>query len=208
MDAFRSVRYSDDQQMSQLPAPMDSPFTSTRVRKSRKRLWMISGALVLGSLVCLGLLTAGVIALSGALVTFASERERVERVLDGFMRAVEDKDTARAYTFMSRRATKLWAMSRMEGMIKGNNYVIFDGYRSLQVSDITIGFQSSPQPGEPQGIVAQVSGSVTYDCGYTGDFEAVLEKEGDNWRIFGIQVNVPPDKLKPNPQSGVTACSH
>ncbi len=208
MDTFRSAPDSGDQQLTLSLAPVDSPLTPVPAGESRRAAGPKLGLLILGGLICCALLAIGVVALGGVLATLGKEKGRVERVLDEFMRAVENKDTARAYNLVSTRATKVWTTSAIQDLTKGYNYFLFEGYRSLQVNDATIGFQSSPDPDEPQGIVARVSGIVLYDCGYTGSFEAVLEKEGDNWKIFGIAVTVPPDKFMPNPQNGVTVRSH
>ncbi len=208
MDAFRSAPDSGDEQLTLWTTPVDSPLTSVPAGESRRAVGPKLALLVLGGLICCTLLAIGVVALGGVVATLGREKGRVERVLDEFMRAVENKDTARAYTLVSTRASKVWTASAIQDLTRGYNYVLFGGYRSLEMDDATIGFQSSPNPDEPQGIVAQVSGIVLYDCGYRGSFEAVLEKEGDNWKIFGIAVTVPPDKFMPNQQNGVTARSH
>lgn len=205
MDTFRSAPTSGEQQLTLWPAPVDSPLPSVPAGESGRAVGPHLGLLILGCLICCALLATGVIAVGGVFKTLGEEEGRVERVLDEFMLAVENKDTSHAYTLVSTRATKAWTMSAIQDLTKGYNYVLFEGYRSLQVQDGTIGFESSSDPDQPQGIVARVSGIVIYDRGYTGSFEAVLEKEGDNWRILGIQITVPPDKLMPNPQNGFAA---
>jgi hypothetical protein len=47
----------------------------------------------------------------------------------------------------------------------------------------------------PQGTAATVSGTVEYASSFMGAFQAVLEKEGDEWMLDSIFVNVPPAKL-------------
>ncbi len=47
----------------------------------------------------------------------------------------------------------------------------------------------------PQGTVAEVQAIIQYSDGFTGDAQAVLEKVNGAWRIFSINVTVPPDKI-------------
>jgi hypothetical protein len=81
--------------------------------------------------------------------------------------------------------------------LEGNNYVLFDGYRSVTVENINISAAFNTNPDLPQGTVAKVNGTIAYKGGFTGRFEAVLEQEGNKWRLFNINVTVPPDKLSP-----------
>ena len=88
-------------------------------------------------------------------------------------------------------------------MTRVANFALFDGYESVEPAEWTIGLQSSTSPDEPHGTMANVHGVMTYADGYTGTFEALLVQENGSWRLFRIDVEVPPEKvedyLKSNP---------
>ncbi|MEJ2211208.1 MAG: hypothetical protein P8129_19505 [Anaerolineae bacterium] len=123
------------------------------------------------------------------------ERDDVERVVDEFMQAMAGRDIDSAYAFISTRSKRTTPRSELEELLQGNNYMLFDGYESLHIASINLGARLQTNPDLPQGTVATVSGQITYEGGYDGRFEAILEQEEDEWRIHSIRITVPPDKL-------------
>ena len=87
-------------------------------------------------------------------------------------------------------------LSKMQEMLKGPNFALFDGYEKVEVTYLNIGPAFSTNPNAPQGTVAKVSGGVTYKDGYTGQFQAVLEQENKEWKIHNINVTAPPKKFE------------
>ncbi len=166
------------------------------VNKSNRKVFLIIGALLVG-LCCISVLV-GIAGLIGTGVfKMMTEEPKVEIVIDEYMRAMADQDANNAYTLFSTRAKRSVSLADIEIGLEGNNYLVFKDYQSLSVNNFNIGVNSDSNPDMPQGVVAHVDGMITYADGFTGDFAAVLEQEGDGWHLFGINVNVPPDKFNP-----------
>ncbi len=119
--------------------------------------------------------------------------------MDEFMSAMADKDAAKAYALFSIRSQRNTTLADVEKLLDGNNYILFEGYRSVTLRNLNLSAAFNSNPDLPQGTVAKVEGTVSYEGGFTGAFNAVLEQEGDKWRLFGINVTVPPDKFGGNP---------
>jgi hypothetical protein len=145
---------------------------------------------VLGGVVLIPCICGGVfVVLAGRGISMAvTERANVEQVLNAYLQKMEDKDVAGAYAYFSPVAQVKTPQSEMEKWLEGPNYQVFSEYRSATVTNIQI-------QATPQRIVARVSGSVSYEGGVKGTFQAVVGREGDAWMIDGINVTVPPSKL-------------
>jgi hypothetical protein len=169
-----------------LPAP---------AKKSNRNVFIILVGALLVSLCCIGAIV-GVAGLIGTGVfKVITEKPKVEFVIDEYMRAMADQDAKNAYTLFSTRAHRNISLADIEKFVSGNNYRVFEGYESIAMADFNLTLTSDPDPTMPQGLVAEVSGMISYADGFTGDFSAVLEKEGDEWRLYGINVNAPADKF-------------
>ncbi len=168
------------------------PPAEAKPPRPKSRPWVIAGIIagVLGLcvVVCVVVLAAGV---GKSLL----ERPKVEAVLDRFMVAMRARDAASAYALFSPRAHRTVSQADVEKMLTGNNYLLFDGYRSLAVMNIRLGVLTPAGPDQLQGTVANVDGSVAYDDGFTGQLAAVLEQVNGSWMLFGVNVTVPPDKF-------------
>ena len=143
-------------------------------------------------------MVAGGWGLVTGIIRVAQERDDVTAVIDEFMREMEKENAVAAYALFSTRAQRQVPLSGIEELLEGSNYALFEGYDSVMVTDVTINAEFNTDLDLPQGAVAEVSGPVTYQGGITGSFTAVLEKEGDEWRLHFINVTVPPDKI-PSP---------
>lgn len=170
-----------------LPNPGESAPPPKAPQRRRSAL-LIAGAVLVS--VC------GIVVWRG-MATVANETPLVEQVIDEFMTIMEAKDAAAAYALFSTRAQHKLSLADGEKLLEGNNYALFEGYRSVAIDQINIIASFTPDPNAPQGTVAEVAGTVTYTGGATGTFTAVLEKENDKWRLFAISVSVPPDKFGP-----------
>jgi hypothetical protein len=169
----------------------------------RPRLWQsaaillslpaIAGCLLLGVLVFCT--TLGLLALIGQQAQLAESGP----IVAAFMTAMEAHDVESAYDLLSTRARLSISRADLETMLDGDFNVLFDGYERVDIVEGTIAFKTDTDDAAPQGWVAQVGGSVYYTDGSIGTFEATLELDGDTWRLHGIQVTVPPDKLSQNP---------
>ncbi len=182
------------------PEPkVENPVAETNVvpappKTSNKNLWIIAGiaigVLCLCSILCLVLFGTAV---GKAMV----ERAPVELVLDTFMKDMEAQDIKSAYDLFSPRAQRQVSVTDLEKLTQGNNYKVFDGYESLSIQNLNLTVAANTNPDRPQGAVANVTATVSYTDGFTGNLAAVLEKVDGKWRLFNIHVNVPPDKFQP-----------
>lgn len=173
--------------------PKETPVTPPTQKPKFNQLLIIGGMLLLLCL-CIGVCIA-----AGGVGLFRVYQERapIESVIDAFMRAMVEKDTDKAFALFSTRVQRQISMSDIEEMLEGNNYVLFEGYQSLEIQNINISKAVNTNQDLPQGTVATVDGIIFYDGDFAGTFDAVLEKEGAIWRLHRVNVIVPPNKIKP-----------
>lgn len=173
-------------------APLAPAAQPPRPSHTGRNILIVLGiALVL--LVCAGVC---VVAVGGGLFQAAGSRDDVQKVVDTFMVDMAKRDSNAAYNLFSTRAQRHVSHADVEKLLEGNNFVLFQGYQSISVEGIQFTAAANTNPDVPQGTVATVSGTVSYLGGFTGHFEAVLEQEDGAWRLFNINVTVPPDKIK------------
>lgn len=118
----------------------------------------------------------------------------VESVLDSFMKSMQAKDTDSAYTFFSARSKLQTPLSDLEKACQSNNQLLFEEYEYLRNKTFKLSFQMSSDSDRPH-IIANYKGEITYKNGSTGRFEALLEKNDGEWKIFNISFLDPPKKL-------------
>jgi len=162
--------------------------------KSRRTLWIILGSVV-GVLVLCIVIAALVI--GRTILSVSTEQTAITPVIDRFMRAMTQHDAQAAYQLFSSRAQRQTPLADLTTLLEGPNYTLFDGYQSVTIDTTNLTSAINTNPDVPQGSVAMVNGTVTYAGGVTGSFRATLEKEDGEWRLFFINVTVPPSKLKP-----------
>lgn len=178
---------------SPAPAPV-----SERPPRSSRRLLFFWGALALIICGCLGICG---IAVGTAFYKSIKETPAIERITGEFMKAMAGRDTVQAYSLFSERAKRTFQIADLEKMLEGNNFILFDEYNSLKIDNIMIKATFNTNPDLPQGVVADVKGAISYNRGFTGTFQALLEEEGENWRLFIINITVPPGKFSPPPSA-------
>ncbi len=160
-------------------------------KRSRKKLVIIS-TVVVG--LCLVLTLCGLLFVGGN-IRVALERDDVEQAVHQFMLAMARKNVNAAYALFSERAQETVSLSKLQEMVEGNNYVLFDRYDSLEVSWLNVGPAVSSNPEMPRGIVAKAAGETRYTDGSMGSFQAVLERVNGEWKLTGVNVTVPPAKF-------------
>jgi len=189
---------TDEIQESVQEAKVENPVVEPVIdipvpRKSNKNLWLIAGIII--ALICIcSILCIAVIGVSGFKV--GAEKAPVESVLGTFMKDMEAKDFKSAYALFSPRSQRQVPMSDLEKMGQGNNYVLFEGYESITIQNLNLTAAANTNPDMPQGTVASVTATISYKGGFTGKLTAVLEKVDNEWKLFNINVTVPPDKIK------------
>ena len=189
-DELQSTPESQPQDSNGTPDVISSP-----PKKANKKLWILLGVVVclIGccSIICIAVIGLGVYSANKSV----DERAPVMAVLDSYMRYMVARDAESAYALFSPRAKRQIPLSEIQAMFEGNNYILFDGYQSLTVTDFTITKGVNTNPDVPQGTVAKVSGTITYKGGFQGSFSSVLEKVDGTWQLDGISVVVPPSKI-------------
>jgi hypothetical protein len=164
--------------------------------KSRRTLFIVL-AVVAGVVLLCGIL--GAVTIGRAIFSISTEQATITPVIDRFMQAMSRRDTDAAYRIFSSRAQRQTPIADLEAMVEEPNYVLFEGYQSVAIQSTNLTSAINTDPDKPQGSVATVSGTVTYTDGTTGTFQATLEKESGEWRLFFINVTVPPGKIRASP---------
>lgn len=187
-------------QPEQTPVPAGTGTTLTLQpapsKKSNRIGFIIIGALLFS--VCCISACAGIAGLVGmGAVKVITEMPRVENVIDEYLCAMDGQDASKAYALLSNRTKRNVLLADIEDFLEGNNYKVFEGYREIALTNFTLSLTSDSNPDMPQGLVAVVDGMISYADGFTGDFTAVLEQEGEEWRLFSINVNAQADKFGP-----------
>ncbi len=175
------------------PIEQVSTPSSDQPRKSKRRIWIIIGVILV--VLCLCTVVCVAVIGTGAYKVY-TEKAPVELVLDSYMRYMENKDVESAYALFSPRAQRQIPISKLQEALEGNNYFLFDGYRSLSIMNINMMASANLDPDLPQGLVAKVAGIISYDGDVQGGFNGVLEEVGDEWMIDSMYVTVPPNKIK------------
>lgn len=164
-------------------------------QKSNTNLWILLAVAI--SILCCCIICIAAIALGGlGIGSIAMEKAPIESVLGSYMNYMDAKDAKSAYALFSPRAQRQFSLAKLQELLEGNNYVIFEGYQSLSVANLNISAAANINPDVPQGTVANVTGTVKYEGGFQGTFSGVLEKVDGKWQLHNINVTVPPSKIK------------
>ncbi|NIV36418.1 MAG: hypothetical protein GWN58_45370, partial [Anaerolineae bacterium] len=151
---------------------MDEGSSAAAKKSRRKTVVVVAIAAALGLCLCVCVVAGGWSMLTG-IIRGALERDDVTAVIDEFMQAMEMKDADAAYALFSTRAQRQMPQSGLEEGLGGNNYVLFEGYESVELTHFAINAAFSTNPDAPQGTVAQVSGTVAYQGEIRGSLTAV-----------------------------------
>lgn len=173
-----------------------SSYYAFQQRPSRRNMWIVvgllSGLLVLCSVVA-------VLAIGRTVLSIATEETAITPILDRFMHAMSQGDIQTAYNLFSHRAQRDTSSAELSKLRTGPNAALFNGYESIHIDSTTLNNSVKIDSQGLQGSVAIVSGTIIYYGGVKGAFSATLEKEAGVWRIFAVNVSVPPAKIQPNP---------
>ena len=108
-----------------------------------------------------------------------------------FLHVVDIGDIDRAYELMSTRAKTEVSRSQLKKLMTDpSNLGRFDGYKKLYVERSWILTRIDVNPDFRRHQVT-LEGSVVYDNAPDATFRAVVEKEGDEWKILEISVDAP-----------------
>ncbi len=168
----------------------DSPLEAVPPkRRPVKTILIVAGAIFISLILCCGILTLP--SLRGV-----RDQDEIIGVIDTFMEAMADQDVERAYALNAEVVQEQLPISKLEELVEGSNYVLFDGYQSIEVTQFNPRNSVNTNPNAPKGLNAKVSGKVNYSGGYTGTFNATVILEENEWKLYGINVIAPPDKFE------------
>jgi hypothetical protein len=172
--------------------------SATPLIKSNKKIWIIAGIVIFFICICS---IVGVFLIVKGAGSITSEKAPLETILDTFMIKMEAQEFEGAYALFSPRAQRQIPIIELEKLGQGNNTILFKGYESITIQGLNIATSVNTNPDLPQGIVANINGTITYSGGFSGQLSAILEKVDGVWMIDKINVTVPPDKLESGNQT-------
>jgi hypothetical protein len=191
------------QELQPEPTPLSTGAGTNRMPsptptiKSNGNVFIILSIVVLVGL-CVISACVGISGLIGAGVfKVITEKPKVESVIDEYLTAMDSQDAGKAYTLLSPRVKRIISLDDVEYLLEGNHYAVFEGYQSIAFTNFSLTMTYDYDPDMPQGLVAEVDGMISYADGFTGDFTAVLEQDGEEWRLYSINVNAPVEKFGP-----------
>ena len=172
-----------------MPAQVPAPASAAPPQKQSRLPWLVGGGLLVAMCLCVGLCLTLFIGVN------AQERPALQ-VVDAFMQAMSKRDANQALALYSSRAQKQALLPQMQDMLRGLNFALFDQYAQVHVGEFKISPSFSAASNQPQGLLGQLSGTISYADGYTGQFQAVLELENLTWKLYNINVTAPKEKFE------------
>jgi len=189
VDNETSTNSNPIEQPSLIPLPAPLP-------RSRRNWLIVASVVAVVICACVGI---GAFTIGRSILGISTEQTAITPVLDQFMQAMVARDSNRAYALFATRAQRQTALADLTQLYTGPNYVLFDGYQSLKIESTNITSGVNTNPDVPQGVVATVTGTISYSGQVTGSFRATLEKEAGVWRLDAINITVPPSKTLNTP---------
>jgi hypothetical protein len=161
---------------------------NSQIRSKPGKLNRILTMLVLILLVFLCVSLGGPYAVS----TFSMvvDRDEIVEILDAYMDAMERGDATTAHSLFSTKAQTIFSIDDFQQMLNSSDAALFDGYEAVQLEQfsVIIGEYKISDPLAPEGTVSYAFGKVVYIDGSLTDFEAMLQKEGGIWKLYGITI--------------------
>ena len=184
--------------MSDHSFPSPNPFQPPEGKPAspkRSIVWWLLGGVLLTFFCCGGLC---LIPIGRAVYRAATERDDVEQVITAFLTDLEAKRFEACLAYFSARSIRVASLSK-EGMEQLAENPAFRGAQVAHVTNINVTYAFNSNSDEPQGTIANVTGTVTYADGATGSLQATLEQEKKIWRLHKLNLNRPTDP--PTPQT-------
>lgn len=171
-----------------LPTPSTPPPSSPS--RSFSPFVYIIGGLLLGICVCAGLL---ITMLGASFSRSLADQKPIEQLLDRYMRHMDRKEVDEACALFSDYAQQEFPKSEIQAFVNGSNYAVFEGYQRLTVTHWEVKAQAGQ--GLPAGTIVITRGTVFYEGGIEGSFEATSQENEGQWQLLGFFVTVPPSKF-------------
>jgi hypothetical protein len=191
--------------MSDLPSsfpqtPDEYPRVQTQPAKKSYRWLIISLAGLLGvTCLCLGVVAILVIRNIAAM---PDDMRAIEQQVDRFMQDGVKRDAEAAFDLFSARGQQQMTLADIHKLFSASNAALFSGYQNLTTTGYryhtATGSSDSPADGLPDGAFTVLEGELNYEGGLTGNFSATVERVGSEWKLYNIQIDVPPEKFRNN----------
>jgi len=178
------------------PTPQPAKAAPSSGRHRRRTIIAVSSTLLVLLLACLAV-GACILSVRSAARDTATSARAIRSTVDQFMRDMAARDSAAAYALFSATARESTTADDLDVMLQGSNFALFDGYQDISVTQLLFTAGVATGPDIPSGKFATISGTTTYSDGSQGTFQAVLREEEGQWRLFRINVVVPPSKVAP-----------
>ena len=121
-------------------------------------------------------------------------RTASQKVIDQFMQAGAAQNVNAAYNLFAREAQVPSERAKLEQLFGIKNRGLFAGYQKVEIDSFNIHSGLDPGRDGPAGTTAAVSGIVYYQNGRTRRFEAIVELQDGDWKIYDIDVNLLPNR--------------
>ena len=184
-----------DSEQEPPPAAPAEPEAAPPPRKRRARGWIVAAA-VTALLLCLGGVVAGIHALSTIGNSESAYRAQVEQVADQFMRLMMAHQPDQAFHLFCAVARNPETLGNLRELVSGSEYALFNGYQRLKTDNFQYKTQARSDSRQLHGQIVTAQGRVFYASGFTGHFDALLIRENNQWRLYTIDISVPPAKYK------------
>jgi hypothetical protein len=169
--------------------PPENPFQPSASlppdRRSRAWLWLAAAGVLAVICGCCGLC---VVPAGLGVYQAAGERGNVEQVVTAFMTDLAAERFVDAAERFSSRAKRVSSISAEKLAKVARENQAYQGGRAAHVAGVHLTRAFNSNQDVPQGVVANVSGTIDYEGGDRGTFRAMLEKESGAWRLHSIQV--------------------
>ena len=109
-------------------ASFQAPSASAPVqpKKSKKALWVVLICLL--GIVIVGLIVFGAFKLVDSRTANIGDQPAINNTLVGFMQGMSAKNVNKAYSYLSDRGKPLWPKEKLQKLLDGNDYRLFEKF--------------------------------------------------------------------------------
>ena len=178
--------------------PSETPSIQPAPAKKSYR-WVIIVLVILLVLTCLCAGVAAVLVIK-SIYQMPADMRSVESLIDKFMVAGTHQDSQAGFALFSPRGQQQMPLSQIEKLFQNENRALFAGYQGLTTTSYD--YHTGPDAdqdsdlGLPGGTFAVLRGTLNYQGGITGTFDAALEQVGSDWKLYRIDIGVPPSRFR------------
>ena len=163
--------------------------------------WLIIGLVGLLGVTCVCIGVVAVLVIRN-MSLMPADMQAVEGQINQFMQAGMKHDADAAFALFSTRGQQKMTLPAIQKLFGHGSNPLFIGYQGLQTTSYhyrtSTDGDTDTDAGLPAGNFAILEGVLNYAGGVSGTFDATLEQVGSGWKLYNIQIGVPPDKYRNN----------